>query len=248
MIASMPFRDSAHVRECAAAAKKGMAESDWLESFAGHPRVGRKAKGEKDRTEWQKGEQAGAENAPDSVLDEMDKLNDAYWKKFGFVFLINATGKSAEEMLGALKLRLNNDKAAEIKNAAEQESQITSIRIEKLLNELSGDAGEKMLKRRETNDSAAFRAGSAQAGSVVESKTWGGNRMRGALEWKYEAKDRQYWGGQNYHRFPTPKINGSHSLSGSTASGGTGSSSALPPAGVVKAPEREGVFFGGVFR
>ena len=55
--------------------------------------------------------------------------------------------------------------------------------------------GEAILRKRETSDSASFRAGA-------------GSRMRGALKWTYEDKDQSFWGGVNYNRFPTPKITG----------------------------------------
>ena len=141
VLAGMPFRDEDHLKKCAAKAKEAMTTADWLESFAGHPRVGRKAKGERDRTDWQKAEQAGAANASSRVLDELEQLNEAYWKKFGFVFLICATGKSAEEMLEAIRERVQKSREEEIQNAAEQESQITALRLEKLLNELDGSRG-----------------------------------------------------------------------------------------------------------
>ena len=81
---------------------------------------------------WAAGEQSGVNNANEDVLQELAKGNDAYQDKFGFIFIICATGRSAEEMLGDLKERINNSKDQEIKIAAAEQLKITKLRLEKL--------------------------------------------------------------------------------------------------------------------
>ena len=82
--------------------------------------------------DWSAGEQAGVSSASDEVIQGLAEGNDAYFEKFGFVFLICATGKSAAEMLEALRRRLPNERAQELKNAAQEHSAITKIRLEKI--------------------------------------------------------------------------------------------------------------------
>ena len=82
---------------------------------------------------WARGEQAGATGASDEIGRALEAGNREYEERFGQVFLINATGKAAEEMLEALRERLGNDADAELAEAAEQQRQITRIRLEKLV-------------------------------------------------------------------------------------------------------------------
>ena len=86
----------------------------------------------KSTADWSAGEQAGVAQASEDVIQGLAQGNDAYYEKFGFVFLICATGKSAAEMLSALEARLPNDRATELQNAAQEHSAITKIRLEKL--------------------------------------------------------------------------------------------------------------------
>lgn len=112
-------------------------EQDWLEAFAHHPKIGdiksleRKFASTK---KWASGEQSGVNNADFKTLQELADLNQEYEYKFGYIFIVCATGKSAEEMLMILKSRINNSAEQEIKIAAEEQNKITKIRLEKLLN------------------------------------------------------------------------------------------------------------------
>ena len=104
-------------------------EKDWLEAFAGHPKIGEKnLKG----SSWAKDEQSSVNNAKQATLGELEKLNEAYFQKFGFIFIICATGKTTDEMLAHLKERIHNDKAREMHNAANEQNLITHLRIDKL--------------------------------------------------------------------------------------------------------------------
>ena len=100
---------------------------DWLEAFSHHPRIGdRKATG------TAKSEQSGTANAPAPMLRELERLNRLYEEKFGFVFLIFASGKSTEEMLDALEHRILNREDVEMRNAVNEQAKITRLRLQRL--------------------------------------------------------------------------------------------------------------------
>jgi len=103
--------------------------SDWLEAFRSHPKIGEK----KAASEWSSQEQAGVASASRETIDELAALNRAYEQKFGFIFIICATGKTSEEMLSALRERLEHDAAIELQIAAAEQSKITELRLRKLL-------------------------------------------------------------------------------------------------------------------
>jgi OHCU decarboxylase len=110
----------------------GLSEQDWLQAFAAHPRIGaQKAAGQTAQSQaWSVSEQRGMDRAGASVKERLAEGNDAYFEKFGFVFLIYAHGKSAEFMLDTLQTRLQNDRATEIENAAREQAKITRRRME----------------------------------------------------------------------------------------------------------------------
>ena len=112
-----------------------MEEPDWLEAFAAHPRIGeRKAAAAKTVASiWSQQEQSSASAATDQVLANLAEDNARYEQRFGFTYIVCATGKSAEEMLAILERRLNNDRGTELREAAEQQRQITQIRLGKWL-------------------------------------------------------------------------------------------------------------------
>ena len=105
-------------------------KEDWLESFTHHPKIGDK-KSLKEKFAGK--EQAAVASASDVVIEALAKVNVDYENKFGFIFIVCATGKSAEEMLIILQSRLSNTPADEIEIAAEEQNKITKLRIEKLL-------------------------------------------------------------------------------------------------------------------
>lgn len=114
----------------------GLEQSDWLEAFGQHPRIGdleslqKKYPGNDNPAAK---EQAGVDSASHDILDELAKANQTYEERFGYIFIICATGKTAEEMLVRLNSRLGNDPARELKIAAEEQRQITRIRLQKLV-------------------------------------------------------------------------------------------------------------------
>jgi OHCU decarboxylase len=114
---------------------------DRLEAFAAHPRIGERAgrqgsggsaSSERSRG-WSAGEQSGVQSAEQEVIAALAEGNRAYEERFGHVFLVCATGKSAAEMLEILGRRLGNDPATELGEAAEEQRKITALRLAKLL-------------------------------------------------------------------------------------------------------------------
>ena len=112
-----------------------MEESDWMEAFRAHPRIGERkaADATAQSTQWSRQEQSAAEAAREDVLTELADGNLRYEQLFGFTYIVCATGKSAEEMLHILQRRLVSDRQSELREAAEQQRQITQIRLRKWL-------------------------------------------------------------------------------------------------------------------
>jgi len=136
VLRARPFKDKLELLAASDAAWAKTGEADWLEAFSHHPRIGGKdALREKFAATkaWASGEQSGALAASEAVLDALAAGNAQYEKKFGHIFIVCATGKSAAEMLDLLKSRLPNDAAVEMRLAAGEQSKITKIRLEKLL-------------------------------------------------------------------------------------------------------------------
>jgi 2-oxo-4-hydroxy-4-carboxy-5-ureidoimidazoline decarboxylase len=133
MVALRPFQSFAEMTEAADRVWAEMGEKDWMEAFACHPRIGeRKAVHASARSvAWSRDEQSSTEEANESVMSEIATGNVKYEEQFGFSFIVCATGKSAEEMLISLNSRLGNDRATELREAAEQQRQITQIRLRK---------------------------------------------------------------------------------------------------------------------
>lgn len=111
-------------------------QEDWLESFRAHPKIGEQkaaaAPSEQARN-WSRQEQAGTEGAAAETRAALAERNQEYEKRFGFIFIVCATGKSSEDMLVILNTRLQNDLKAELPVAAEEQRKIMRLRLEKLL-------------------------------------------------------------------------------------------------------------------
>lgn len=134
------LRPIASVTELSAAADREwsrMQEADWIEAFACHPRIGEKraAHATERSTQWSRQEQSSVPAAAERVIAELAEGNSKYEERHGFTYIVCATGKSADEMLAILKRRLGNDRAAELREAAEQQRQIMQIRLGRWLAE-----------------------------------------------------------------------------------------------------------------
>jgi allantoicase len=107
-------------------------EADWLEAFAAHPVLGDKGGGA-----WSANEQKGVGAASSEVASGLARANQAYLDKHGFIFILCATGKSADETFDALRARLDTPREVEVRTAAEEQARITRLRLHKLLGELA---------------------------------------------------------------------------------------------------------------
>lgn len=111
-------------------------QTDWLEAFCSHPKIGeKKAAGavSAQSQQWSAQEQQGVQHAAQAVIEKLARLNHEYEKKFGFIFIVCATGKSSDEILSLLEQRLPNDAATELRIAAAEQAKITELRLRKLI-------------------------------------------------------------------------------------------------------------------
>jgi OHCU decarboxylase len=135
MVAKRPLGSVVELSEAADQVWSTMEEADWMEAFARHPRIGEKEaeRASVKSAEWSRQEQSSTGSAAEQVLAQLAVGNELYEQRFGFTYIICATGKSAEEMLDLLNRRLANDRETELREAAEQQRQITQIRLGKWL-------------------------------------------------------------------------------------------------------------------
>ena len=132
MMARRPFGSDARLLRTARIEWFGLTEPDWLEAFSHHPQIGDRASlaARFPAThELSSREQSAVAFANAGVLDQFAKANQEYLDRFGFMFIVCATGKSAEEMLQLLRDRLGNDRATELRTAAEEQARITALRL-----------------------------------------------------------------------------------------------------------------------
>lgn len=109
---------------------------DWLEAFHSHPKIGEKkaaAPTAVEAQQWSEEEQAGIRDSAQQTLAALAKLNQTYEEKFGYIFIVCASGKSSEDMLAILRARLENNADAELRVAAAEQAKITQLRLGKLL-------------------------------------------------------------------------------------------------------------------
>lgn len=136
MVVARPYADKRSLTNQADSVWQGLDDADYLEAFDGHPQIGNldtlRVKYANTK-ELASGEQSAVNEASDQVLLDLAKGNADYLEKFGFIFIVCATGKSAAQMLGLLNARLPNDKTTELVNAAEEQRKIFHLRLEKLL-------------------------------------------------------------------------------------------------------------------
>jgi OHCU decarboxylase len=131
MAAERPYASRDAVLATADRVWEALAPADWLEAFAAHPRIGERSGGEGDHRRWSAEEQAGTAGASESVLSDLAEANRVYHQRFGFLFIVCASGKSSGEMLGLLRARLANDPQTELRIAAAEQAKITRLRLVK---------------------------------------------------------------------------------------------------------------------
>ena len=136
MVEARPFADEQALKKSANMIWQALEETDFLEAFEGHPKIGdvNSLRAKYANTKELAGNEQGlVKQAADNVLEVLAQGNSDYEKKFGFIFIICATGKSAQEMSDLLQARLPNTKDQEFVNAAEEQRKIFQIRIDKAL-------------------------------------------------------------------------------------------------------------------
>ena len=136
MMAYFPADDLVEILEDAEEMWYACSKEDWKEAFTHHPKIGdveSLTKKFASTAEWASGEQSGVNVASKETIEALAEGNRLYEEKFGYIFIVCATGKSAEEMLDLLQSRLRNSPNEEIQIAADEQNMITKLRLEKLL-------------------------------------------------------------------------------------------------------------------
>ena len=132
MMRSRPLASRENALAAARDAWRALDETDWKEAFSRHPKIGDRDALRRRFPEshhLSEREQAGVDGAPGDVLDELASCNQEYEVRFGYIFIVCATGKSAGDMLALLRERLTNNPADEIRLAAGEQAKITALRL-----------------------------------------------------------------------------------------------------------------------
>ena len=135
MLEKRPFASDAALKSFATDVWWSLSPEEWLQAFAAHPMIGDfenlRSKFAATR-EWAGNEQAGVQNSDEGTLRRLADANREYREKFGYIFIVCATGKTADEMLAILEERLQNNPAIELPIAAAEQLKITLLRLQKL--------------------------------------------------------------------------------------------------------------------
>ena len=133
MVARRPLPEQSTLLAASDEIWSSLAEADWLEAFRSHPRIGESRPGESQSVAWSTQEQRGVVDADDGARVALADGNRTYERRFNRIFIVCATGKSPSEILAILRRRMTNDALTELQEAAEQQRQITQIRLRKWL-------------------------------------------------------------------------------------------------------------------
>ena len=136
MVSGRPYKNITTLKSEANSFWEKASESDFLQAFEGHPKIGNIDSLREKYSSTKalaSGEQSSVSQASEQVITDLATGNEEYLKKFGFIFIVCATGKSAEEMLELLEVRMHNNYDNEMKIAAGEQHKITIIRLNKLL-------------------------------------------------------------------------------------------------------------------
>lgn len=131
-----PFSTHAELLQEAKSIWWSLEPADWLEAFRSHPKIGeKKAEQHVSATaqKWSEQEQASAATATQDTMRALAKLNRDYEQRFGYIYIVCATGKSSQEMLAVLEQRMDNAPGDELRVAAGEQAKITELRVQKLL-------------------------------------------------------------------------------------------------------------------
>ncbi|SVA66458.1 uncharacterized protein METZ01_LOCUS119312 [marine metagenome] len=136
MESNRPFNSTDNLFQKAESIWFSLSTDDWLEAFTHHPKIGNMdslRKKFQNTKSLSKNEQSGVNDASENTLINLAESNQLYEDKFGFIFIVCATGKSSKEMLALIKTRLENNSETEMKSAAIEQNKITQIRLQKIL-------------------------------------------------------------------------------------------------------------------
>lgn len=136
MLKRRPFRSREQLFAASDQVAASLQQDDWLEAFSHHPRIGQRNSNAAVSTtaeSWSTGEQSAVSAASSEVRAQLAEANAEYENRFGFIFIISASGKNAEEILTALRQRLSNQMGSEIRIAAVEQRKITRLRLERLV-------------------------------------------------------------------------------------------------------------------
>ncbi len=136
LAANRPIADEASLIETSSSVWLALPEGAWQEAFDSHPRIGQKhaqTRATEESLRWSAQEQRTAFTEDDAVKLALEEANRRYEQRFGRIFIVCATGKTSTEMLTALEARMKNDAATELREAAEQQRQITQLRLHRWL-------------------------------------------------------------------------------------------------------------------
>ncbi len=136
LVGRRPFSNLERLLRAASEVWWGLDEADWQEAFGAHPQIGERKTmvcPSAQAQAWSAQEQAGMSQAGVGVTMDLEEANREYLAKFGHIFIVCATGKTAEDMLTILRARLLNSPAQDLRAAAEEQDKITRLRLEKLL-------------------------------------------------------------------------------------------------------------------
>jgi 2-oxo-4-hydroxy-4-carboxy-5-ureidoimidazoline decarboxylase len=138
MVAERPFLDTAHLLGLAHDVWTKLTPAAWREAFTHHPRIGDLATLKRrfaTTADLAGREQAGVAAASPATLEALAEGNRAYEEKFGYIFIVFASGRSADELLALLRQRMNNDPETELTTAANEQGKIMRLRLEQLLDD-----------------------------------------------------------------------------------------------------------------
>jgi OHCU decarboxylase len=136
MLARRPFTSRDELLDASDAVCAKLSNDQWLAAFAHHPRIGEQratAAVSETAKRWSEGEQRDATGGDELLQDQLREAQRRYEMRFGYIFIICASGRSAPEIMSELEARLSNDHHMELRTAAEEQRKITRLRLEKLV-------------------------------------------------------------------------------------------------------------------
>ncbi len=135
LVKERPFQSLAELKSKAEQVWWSLTAEDWLEAFRSHPKIGERSTAQalsNQAQSWSTQEQSDVNATDYQTAEELRRLNNEYETKFGFIFIVCATGKSSRDILEILNTRISNDPSREIQQAASEQAKITELRLQKL--------------------------------------------------------------------------------------------------------------------